>query len=72
MLIVMVEVWMQLTRRIFWPFPLSPEYMLVGLPLIAVDYCEFGRDLRSTREREWDEIKINKTMGWFLANRPWS
>lgn len=40
---------MQLTRRISLLFPLKPEYSLVALPLSAVDYCECGRDLRSTQ-----------------------
>lgn len=40
--------WMQLARRISLLFPLNPEYSLVALPLSAVDYCECGRDFRST------------------------
>jgi hypothetical protein len=43
----------RLSRRISLLFPLSREYTLAVLPLSAVDYREYGRDLRSTRaERE--------------------
>lgn len=49
---------MRLIRRISLLFPLSHEYTLAALPLSAVDYCECGRDLRSTRvERERDTVK---------------
>lgn len=55
MLIAMAEISIQLYRRISLLFPLTPEYIPVVLPLIAVDYCEYGRDLRSRRvEHERD------------------
>jgi hypothetical protein len=45
--ITVLEVVMRLVRRIFLPFLLILEYILIVLLLIAVDYCEFGRGLRS-------------------------